>query len=68
MKYQTVNKLFLLNLRCERCGIPYCSEDCYKYHMSKTRKDYCLPFRIRYREEVRILVASTKFFVFFNKT
>ena len=45
------------DLRCERCGIPYCCEDHLKSHGSKTRKDYCLPFRIRHRTEVSRVMA-----------
>ena len=40
------------NLRCERCGVPYCCEDHLRSHGSKTREDYCLPFRIRHKAEV----------------
>ena len=38
--------------RCERCGVPYCCDDHLRSHVSKTREDYCLPFRIRHRAEV----------------
>ena len=39
--------------RCDRCGVPYCCDDHLRSHVSKTREDYCLPFRIRHRAEVR---------------
>ena len=43
------------DLICDKCGVPYCSLECYKVHYD-TDKEYCYPFRVLQKPEVCIYI------------
>ena len=38
---------------CEKCGIPYCSPECFRVHYNENT-DYCYPFRVLQRPQVSL--------------
>ena len=47
--------LELANYTCDKCELPYCNQEHYNVHYDD-EKDYCYPFRVLQKPEVRSIV------------
>ena len=43
---------------CKKCEIPYCSQEHFNVHYDE-KNDYCYPFRVMQRPEVRLCFSFT---------